>query len=66
METVTFLTRDHADDLGGILQIMKSHTETIDRSIHRLEDSVIDGEPSLVRFDRRRFTAAPRLDLADY
>src|SRR6266851_3893005 len=33
---------------------MKSNPQTIDRSIHRLENSVIDGEPSLAGLDRRR------------
>src|SRR5437870_13706698 len=30
---------------------MKSNPQTIDRSIHSSENSVIDGKPSLVRFD---------------
>src|SRR5690348_12119942 len=33
---------------------MKGHPQTINRSIHCLENSVIDGEPSLFGFDRRR------------
>src|SRR5881397_3661128 len=33
---------------------MKSNPQTIDRFIHRLENAVIDGKPSLVSLDRRR------------
>src|ERR1039457_1884500 len=44
----------HTDDLCRVLEVMKSSPQTIDRSIHSLENSVIDGKPSLVRFDRRR------------
>src|SRR2546425_1149810 len=44
----------HADDLCRVQQVMQSNPQTIDRSIHRSENSVIDGKPSLVRFDRRR------------
>src|SRR5713101_3675406 len=44
----------HADDLCRVQQVVQSNPQTIDRSIHRSENSVIDGKPSLVRFDRRR------------
>ena len=44
----------HTDDLCRVLEVMKSNPQTIDRSIHSSENSVIDGKPSLVRFDRRR------------
>ena len=44
----------HADDLCRVLQVMKSDPQPIDRSVHGLENAVIDGKPSLVRFDRRR------------
>src|ERR1035441_2173680 len=33
---------------------MKSDPQAIDRSVHGPENAVIDGKPSLVRFDRRR------------
>src|SRR5947207_6373892 len=44
----------NSDDLCWIFEVMKSNPQSIDRSIHRLENSVIDREPSLVRLDRRR------------
>src|SRR5438270_5176428 len=43
-----------SDDLRRVPEIVKSNPQTIDRSIHSLEDSVIDQEPPLVRLDRRR------------
>src|SRR5438270_10948634 len=43
-----------SDDLPRVPKIVKSNPQTIDRSIHSPEDSVIDREPSLVRLDQRR------------
>ena len=47
----------HSDDLGRIVQIMKGNTQAINGSVHGLEDSMIDGEPSLLGLDRRRARA---------
>src|ERR1019366_1033006 len=44
----------HTDDPCRVLQVMKGNPQTIDGPIHSLENSVINGKPSLVRFDRRR------------
>src|SRR5579859_5043360 len=44
----------HTNDLCRVHEVVKSNPQTIDRSIHGSENSVIDGKPSLVRFDRRR------------
>jgi hypothetical protein len=44
----------HTDDLCRVPEVVKSNPQTIDRSVHRPEDSVIDRQPSPVRFDRRR------------
>src|SRR6266496_4303365 len=46
-----------SNDLCWIPEVMKSNPQTIDRSIHSSENSVIDGKPSLVRLDRRRARA---------
>src|SRR6478672_8484753 len=43
----------NSDDLCWIAEVVKSNPQTIDRSIHSSEDSVIDRQPSLVRLDWR-------------
>src|SRR6266581_4137607 len=43
-----------SDDLRRVPEIVKGNPQTVDRSIHSPEDSVIDREPSLVRLYRRR------------
>ena len=47
----------NSDDLCWIPEVVKSNPQTVDRSIHSPEDSVIDRQPSLVRFDWRRARA---------
>src|SRR5579863_1739715 len=44
----------HTNDLCRIAEVVKSNSQTIDRSIHCLENSVINGKPSLGCFYRRR------------
>src|SRR6185312_6888802 len=44
----------YADDLCRVQQVVKSNAQTVDGSIHCLENPVIDGKPSTVRLDGRR------------